>query len=300
MSQAKNWCFTLNNYSDDDTNRINSLIERNRNVKYLIYGKETGESGTPHLQGLICFGDKLRLLVVKTLIGSNPHLEVCRNVSASLRYCKKEGDWYEFGDRTQRQGKRNDLEKFKDDVKNGMLSLKEVREKHSDVYARCTRFCLEYIQDHYPSVHTEEFELRPWQNVLKRKLEENPDRRKIIFLVDKIGNSGKSWFAHYYTNKNEDTSQVILPAKKADMAFLLKPGLRVIFIDAPRSKQGEFIQYDFLEDLKNGYVFSTKYESRIKTYKPMHVVVNMNEDPDTTKLSIDRYDVINIRHVDLF
>jgi hypothetical protein len=141
------------------------------------------------------------------------------------------------------------------------------------------------------------YETRPWQVALVNKLEQPADRRKIIFVVDEIGNSGKSWFAHHYTQQMGETCQVMLPGRKQDMAFALRLGLKVLFLDAPRSKQGEFIQYDFLEDLKNGYVFSTKYESRSKNYEPMHVVVNMNEDPDRSKLSRDRYDVIHIRQL---
>jgi hypothetical protein len=64
------------------------------------------------------------------------------------------------------------------------------------------------------------------------------------------------------------------------MAYALRPFLKVLFLDAPRSRQGEYIQYDFLEDVKNGYMISTKYESKAKMYAPIHVVVNMNEEPD--------------------
>lgn len=78
------------------------------------------------------------------------------------------------------------------------------------------------------------------------------------------------------------------------MAYALDPTIRVLFMDAPRSKQGEFIMYDFLEDLKNGFVFSSKYESRVKRLARVHIVVNMNEHPDMTKLSADRYHVITI------
>jgi len=296
MAQGRNWCFTLNNYTDEDTERLDSLVD-DGSLLYLIYGKEIGESGTPHLQGFVYTKTRLRLTQVKQIIGSNPHLEIARNVNASIQYCKKDGNWVEFGSRTNDQGRRNDLEDFKTSVKNGVLSLKQIREKHSETYAKYTRFCLEYIDDHYPAVSLPIHELRPWQVDLKRRLEEPADRRKIFFIVDEIGNSGKSWFAHYFTQQHEDYCQVILPGKKADMAFVLKPGLRYLFLDAPRSKQGEFIQYDFLEDLKNGYVFSTKYESRIKSFEPMHVVVNMNEEPDRTKLSADRYTVIRIRQL---
>jgi len=297
MSGSRSWCFTLNNYTDEDISRINIIVDNNNGVGYLIYGKEVGESGTPHLQGFISMKRRTRMATVKSLIGGNPHLEVSRNVNASIEYCKKEGEWVEFGSMQSRQGQRSDLDDFKDAVKGGMLDLDEIREHHSDVYAKYTRFCLEYINQNYPEVVIPVHELRPWQVALKEKLEQQADRRKIIFVVDEIGNSGKSWFAHYYARLLGSTCQVILPGKKADMAYTLRPGLKVLFLDAPRSKQGEFIQYDFLEDCKNGYVFSTKYESRNKTYEPMHVVVNMNEEPDRTKLSSDRYAIMRIRQL---
>jgi hypothetical protein len=280
---SKNWCFTLNNYDDDDIQRINALVTTEPKVIYLIYGKEVGESGTPHLQGVVSCKQKLRLLQIKNIIGGNPHLECARNINAAIIYCKKDGDWEEFGTRSKGQGSRNDLEDFKEAVKGGMLSLSEIREHHSEVYAKYQRFCLEYIDDHYPKVTVPNFELRPWQVTLKNLLEEPADRRKIIFVVDETGNSGKSWFAHHYTSLIGETAQVMLPGRKADMAYALKPNLKILFLDAPRSK--------------NGYVFSTKYESRIKSYEPMHVVVNMNEPPDTSKLSMDRFKIINIRQL---
>lgn len=297
MPGSKNWCFTLNNYSEDDISRLNDIVATDKRVKYLIYGKEVGEAGTPHLQGFVTLVKRSSLVQVKNIIGNNPHVEVARNVNASISYCKKEGDWKEFGKRAGGQGSRSDLDDFKQAVKSGMLSLAEIREHHSDICAKYPRFVLEYIDDNYPPVTIPDHPLRQWQVDLLHRLEEPPDRRKIIFIVDEIGNSGKSWFAHYYTKKVGDICQVMLPGKKADMAYALKPGLKYLFLDAPRSKQGEYIQYDFLEDLKNGYVFSTKYESRIKTYEPIHVIVNMNESPDRTKLSMDRYVVINIRQL---
>lgn len=87
---------------------------------------------------------------------------------------------------------------------------------------------------------------------------------------------------------------IIVPGKKADMAYVVQEECRVFFLDCPRSKQGDFIQYDFIEELKNGYVFSPKYESRIKKLKTPHIVVLMNEQPDMSKLSMDRYSITNL------
>lgn len=123
-----------------------------------------------------------------------------------------------------------------------------------------------------------------------------PDKREIIFIVDRRGNSGKSWFARYFSMLHND-AQIIVPGKKADMAHVVDDQKKTFFIDAPRSKQGEFIQYDFLEELKNGYVFSPKYESSLKILRTPHVVVFMNEKPDMSKLSMDRYSITVLRDV---
>jgi len=49
MSRARNWCFILNNYSTDEQLFITAFyLEK---VCYLLFGRETGEEGIPHLQG---------------------------------------------------------------------------------------------------------------------------------------------------------------------------------------------------------------------------------------------------------
>jgi len=293
MSRAKNWCFTLNNYTADQEAAIAATVESGE-AEYVVVGREVGESGTPHLQGFIVFQKRKRLSQVRDLLANNAHLEVARLPKEAAEYCKKDGDFKEYGSfDADTKGKRNDLEAFKEDVKAGMLKLDAIRETHSSVYARYPRFCLEYIRQYAPKKELDGHELMPWQSELKSFLDGEPDDRTIVFIVDRDGNKGKTWFAHHYCDTN-DNVQVILPGKKADMAFVLDTTIRVLFVDAPRSKQGEYLQYDFLEEVKNGYVFSTKYESMVKTLQRVHLVVMMNDDPDMAKLSQDRYKIIEI------
>lgn len=289
-SQAKHWCFTLNNYTDADIDRIKAL---GNEVDYLIAGKEVGESGTPHLQGYVSFRGRKRLTQVKAALGSNPHVSVCRNIDASVEYCKKDGDFFEVGTPSAGPGGRTDLDAFKDDVKSGNLDFASIREIHSEVYAKYTRFCIEFVQDHLPKKVVPAHDLRPWQQTLVEQLEGEPDDRTITFIVDKNGNEGKTWFSHWY-QQTHDNVQVLLPGKKMDMAYALDPTCSVFFVDAPRSKQGEYLQYDFLEEVKNGYIFSGKYESRVKTLAKCHLVVMMNELPDLLKLSHDRYNLVEL------
>lgn len=288
--QARHWAFTLNNYT---VHEETELPDAGDQVRYIIYGREVGENGTPHLQGHVQFRDRKRASAVKRLLGTDRvHIEVARSPAASVEYCKKSGDFTEKGS-MQVAGRRSDLDEFKEDAKTGILTLKEVREKHSSVYAKYPRFVIEYLQDHYPVKEIEAHALRPWQADLVERLRREPDDRSIVFIVDPTGNSGKTWFSQHIA-KTFDKVQILPPSKRNDMAYALDPTIRILFLDAPRSKQGEYIQYDFLEDVKNGYVFSPKYESRVKTLKRVHVVVLMNEQPDMEKLSQDRYVIINI------
>lgn len=114
MSQSKYWCFTVNNYTAADEEKIKSLVPDK--ASYLVYGRERGESGTPHLQGYLELPAKRRLRVVKGLPGlDRAHLEVRRGSNQEAAdYCKKDGDWEELGELSQsRQGRRSDLERVK-------------------------------------------------------------------------------------------------------------------------------------------------------------------------------------------
>ena len=49
-----------------------------------------------------------------------------------------------------------------------------------------------------------------------------------------------------------------------------------------------------LESMKNGYIVSGKYEGRIRSFKPCPVCVLANFLPDYTKLSMDRWEVVEL------
>jgi hypothetical protein len=149
-------------------------------------------------------------------------------------------------------------------------------ERNSSVFARFERFTNLYISLHRKETGVDLHSLYVWQAELYTKLRMPGTSREIMFYVDVVGNTGKSWFARYFCTKMK-TGQVIIPGKKADMAYMLDEEKKVYFIDCPRSKQGEFIQYDFLEEIKNCYVFSPKYDSRVKKLCLNHLVVLLNE-----------------------
>lgn len=310
--KARFWFFILNNYDDAVIAYMGVSLSTDA-VRYCIYGKEVGAEGTPHLQGYVAFKKQTTLSSCRKIFNDKAHLEVSKGTEEhNIQYCSKgsqshdewsslgvEGPSYgfdadvtEFGTRARGSGKRSDLEPFKEAVKSGVFDRKTLREDFSEVSAKFPRFFDSYIQDNIPAPVIEPHPLREWQQDLNHTLLLPANRRTVLFVVDKIGNEGKSWFAQYYCALH-DNAFVMESAKKTDMAYLFSDICHVLFMDCTR-EQNEYINYSFIESCKNGYVVSSKYECRIKRYPPMHVVVFMNQEPNMEKLSKDRYVIIEL------
>lgn len=135
--RLRNWCFTLNNYNDED---IEHIATCEKWTSYLVYGKEVGESGTPHLQGYVEFDSAMTLKTVKKLFNNDRiHLEARRGTQAqAIDYCKKDGDFVEFG--TKKAGRGNpsgDGEK----VRNKALQFLELLKKGELAEIACDPEC---------------------------------------------------------------------------------------------------------------------------------------------------------------
>lgn len=88
MSAAKNWVFTINNYTPTDEVKLETMFDHGH-FNYIIYGREIGESNTPHLQGYVQFKKKLRLAQAKTFISGRAHMEVSRgSPQMAAGYCR--------------------------------------------------------------------------------------------------------------------------------------------------------------------------------------------------------------------
>lgn len=90
--RCRNWCWTLNNYSDDDQARIQDLANHS-DVTYICYGREVAASGTRHLQGYIELSKSYRFNAIRNLLGGGAHVEPRRGTSDQAReYCFKDDE----------------------------------------------------------------------------------------------------------------------------------------------------------------------------------------------------------------
>ena len=133
-----------------------------------------------------------------------------------------------------------------------------------------------------------------WQKELKEKLiNTKPDFRKIFWYWSIKGGIGKSTFIRHmmlYHNCG-----FINTGKYSDMInqifnYDIVPD--IILIDIPRSMSR--ISYSALEDIKNGLIANSTYETGSKLFNPPHIVVFCNFECDDDIFSEDRLITVNL------
>jgi hypothetical protein len=105
--RARGWIFVHNNYTEDDIKFFEKLAEE---CKYLVFGKEVGESKTPHLQGYVEFANARSGKSMKKLHNGKTHWEVRVGTPVqAASYCKKgeqsHDEWDDKGIKGENYGK---------------------------------------------------------------------------------------------------------------------------------------------------------------------------------------------------
>jgi len=92
--QLRSFVFTLNNYTEADVDFLRNYASQ---CRYLVFGYEVGESGTPHLQGYAQLINKVAFGKLHKLF-PRAHVEQTKGTPTEAAvYCKKDGKIEEFG-----------------------------------------------------------------------------------------------------------------------------------------------------------------------------------------------------------
>lgn len=164
---SRNWVFTINNYTSEDLDKCEALVE-NKECRYIIWGFENAPTtGTPHMQGYVEFGKVMRTGAACKALGGRASMKPKSKKSTREQardYCKKGdqsheewlllnikgpnfgvnayfsefGNWKEGG-----QGSRNDIYGLMDMVKERRPRI-EIMETLPAEYAKNMKFAEAY------------------------------------------------------------------------------------------------------------------------------------------------------------
>lgn len=213
-------------------------------------GKEVGKNGTPHIQGYFNHKHQITLLTLKNLF-PKVHWEKSKADSkANSIYCSKEN--YESN--------------FKD-------------------------FTAQQIEDLHIKKQYENVIWKDWQSNLINIANTKADSRTIYSIVDFEGNKGKSFLAlyldlHYNCIIADGKKDNIFNQIKISMDNNIAP--KLILLDIPR--QGEnYLNYGVIEQIKNGHIYSGKYEGGTVRFRNPHIFIFSNFRLNFESMSNDRW-----------
>lgn len=135
-------------------------------------------------------------------------------------------------------------------------------------------------------------EFNNWQKIVIDTIKTEPEPRLIYWIYDKNGGKGKTELCRYlFRNK---LIMWIRTAKTNDIKHILseKKNCRDIIFDLPRSQNK--IDYGLLEELKDGLLFSGKYEGTCIEISIPHIFIMSNELPILQNMSENRIIIIDL------
>ena len=256
--RSKGWCFTLNNWTEEEYKAILSHCHSESVCQYII-GKEVGEQGTPHLQGYLRGKNVIRLSTLKK-INNRWHLEVAKGAPEdNLKYCSKGGDFVSGGFESK-------------------LALRDVIKQR-------------ILYRDYSNVMW-----KPWQQQVLDILSKEPDSRTVNWFWEETGGVGKSFLCKYL----KLTQPCLIADGKKDnvlhqLCKMLDDGLepKIVILDIPRHGK-DYMNYGLIEQIKDGCIYSGKYEGGDCIIDNVHVIIFANFAPDESKFSEDRWNIVNV------
>lgn len=286
--QYRGWVFTLNNpeFAAAD-------LPVCPDEKYVAWQLEEVE--TKHIQGYVEFAKKYSLHACKKWL-HGAHFEPRKGTPEQARdYAMKEDSRIEGPFERgvmQGVGKRNDLDAVKEAIKSG-ATRRTIMEEHTEVFAKYPRFIDEYIrvvrEDAVEKLP--EFEPRfDYQAGVLAMVKETPSDRQILWVYDPIGNHGKTYLAKWLVQ--EHNAFYTNGGKAVDLLYAYK-GEPVVIFDYVRDSK-EYVGYGVIEQLKNGLLMSTKYESGMRRFPVPHVIILANFRAEDGKFSMDRLITIEL------
>jgi len=265
-------------------------VARGMHPKYLVFGVHVGtHTHVKHCHFLLEFDHQVSFRYLKSHFPRG-HIEARRGSASQCKvYCNKDHRLLADEGTMSRPGGK--LGSVMEEIDGGH-DLAAIARDHPEEFLKYhagIRAAAELLQ--VAPVTFTQHDLYPWQRGAWFLMDLVPDERTVHWYTDLTGGAGKTWFCRkvcaerkaLYVNNN----------KTADIAHAYN-GERIVLFDLCRAVGTDGVNYAAIESVKNGMIFSGKYDSRAKIFANPHVFVFANYSPDLSKLSHDRWDVHDI------
>lgn len=256
---GEKWYATVNNWSQDQWDQMDQIFDSCDDIECAVMGKEVGESGTPHLQCYMEFKRRIR--------------------PRESGIFKALGTAIHWGD------------EFGKPCKKKMPRAVGINYCSKDGDFKC-----------YRCKKPRELKLivpdRDWEVAILDKIKEEPDDRTIHWVWSKKGCMGKSCFSKYLVAKH---NACVLHGKGDNVRHGLAQWITdkgefpdIVVYPIPKCFSAQYLSYEGLEQIKDMFFYSGKYEGGQVCGPNPHVFVFANEPPDKSKMSADRWDIKRI------
>lgn len=172
-----------------------------------------------------------------------------------------------------------------------------------DIILECAKIRLRMADKEKMIAKMQKATLRFWQAQLLTAIEKNRYRkdgsvndRAILWVYDKLGGQGKTWFARFIAQIRPVTTKWLHNGPTKDMIKSVADNVRAVrtvMLDLSRCNF-EKINWDAIERIKNGMIMSTKYHVENHIIESPSVTCFANFEPDLDKMSADRWMIFSI------
>ena len=147
-------------------------------------------------------------------------------------------------------------------------------------------------------------DLYPWQRKIFNLVQRTPHSRLILYIYEKLGNTGKSSLAKMLSYVR---GAIIVGGAAKDIYHGIKAYVdlnklypKILIIDASRTDKIKHL-FKAIENVKNGNFFNEKFEGQlVKGAHPPHVIVFCNYELEHLDcLSLDRWFIAEINNYNL-
>lgn len=300
-----NWVFTIFGYTPELLTQMKEAWPlRYPDFKCIMWGEEIcPDTKRPHLQGFMCFEQVKSGTQITALKSDCRWARMIKPVINNAIYCKKDQTGIVLvgtlpisnAQKGALGAVMNPWNQMQEAIVKG-ATKRELMVSYAELWGKFSSGCNLMFDTFKP---TGEYDLikkygklLEWQQALLEIALKEPDGRSVYWIYEPIGGKGKTAFIKHLAVNH--SFQALTNAQTRDLACAWEG--KSICMNFARSEITDW-NYDILEKIKDGMMFSPKYQSATKfsaMHKDVHVICFANEPPNVSKLSMDRWKLYEI------